>query len=84
MKIPIALCLLALFFVTGCETTTTKNGTLEERMARYAAATDPSVEPPPPAEGPNDIPAEGPLDVNRNPALVPSPLLRNSAASDSP
>lgn len=83
MKTKIASCLLALAFVTGCETTkTTKNGTLEERMGRIASVN--AAEPAPPAEGPEDIPAEGPLDVNRNPALVPSPLLRNSAASSTP
>jgi hypothetical protein len=37
-------------------------------------------EPAPPAEGPEDIPAEGPRDPARNPALVPSPLLRANAA----
>ena len=84
MKIQIASFLLAGAFLTSCQTTsTTKTGTLEERMARYASATS-STEPAPPAEGPADVPVDTALDVNRNPALVPSPLLRNSAASDSP
>jgi hypothetical protein len=84
MKIQIASCLVILAFFTGCETTqTAKNGTLEERMARYASA-DSSTEPAPPAEGPDNVPGDASLDVNRNPALVPSPLLRSSAASDSP
>lgn len=84
MKIKIATCLLALALLPACQTTTTaKRGSLEERMkAQYAAAD--TAEPAPPAEGPEDIPAAGPNDVNRNPALVPSPLLRNSAASGSP
>ena len=38
------------------------------------------VEPAPPAEGPEDIPAEGPIDPNRNPGLLPTPLLRGNAA----
>lgn len=85
MKIKIATSLLALALLPACQTTTStaKRGTLEERMKAQYAAVD-TAEPAPPAEGPGDIPAEGPNDVNRNPALVPSPLLRNSAASGSP
>ncbi len=84
MKIKIASCLLALALLPACQSTSTaKRGTLEERTRAQYAAVD-STEPAPPAEGPQDIPAEGPNDVNRNPALVPSPLLRNSAASGSP
>ncbi len=84
MKIKIASCLLALALLPACATTkTTKNGTLEERMRQQYASTD-NVEPAPPAEGPEDVPSVGPSDVNRNPALVPSPLLRLSAASDTP
>ncbi len=89
--IKIATSLLALALLSACQTTQTANRqTLEQRTlakrqqnhATYAANTD--VEPPPPAEGPADVP-EGPgRDVNRNPALVPSPLLRHSAASDTP
>jgi hypothetical protein len=37
-------------------------------------------EAPPPAEGPEDVPAEGPAELLRNPGLVPTPLLRGSAA----
>jgi hypothetical protein len=41
-------------------------------------------EPAPPAEGPEDV-APGPAqDPNRNPGLIPSPLLRYSAASMTP
>ena len=38
----------------------------------------------PPAEGPEDVPAAGPNDVNHNPTLVPSPLLRYWASSRTP
>ena len=40
-----------------------------------------------PAAGPDeeaDVPAEGPRDIDRNPALVPSPLLRVWASSSTP
>lgn len=41
-----------------------------------------------PAAGPDgedeDIPGEGPRDIDRNPALVPSPLLRTWASSATP
>lgn len=81
MKIQIASCFLALALITGCESTkTAQNGTLEQRMARYASA-DTSTEPAPPAEGPGDDLGSRAMDVNRNPALVPTPLLRDSAAS---
>jgi hypothetical protein len=43
-----------------------------------------SQEPAPPAEGPEDVPAAGPNDVDRNPVLVPSPLLRYWASSRTP
>jgi hypothetical protein len=55
----------------------------EMNAARLASAETTSTnvnEPAPPAEGPEDIPAEGPRDPVRNPALVPSPLLRMNAA----
>ncbi len=80
-----------LALLSACQTTdlahrhTLEQRTLAQRQqnhAAYAANTD--VEPPPPAEGPDDVP-EGPArDPNRNPALVPSPLLRYSAASMTP
>jgi hypothetical protein len=83
MKIKSIACLLALTLLPACTTTqTSQKGTLEERTRQqYASA---NAEPAPPAEGPQDIPSEGPGDPNRNPALVPSPLLRESAASGSP
>jgi len=55
------------------------NPALAERLA--VLNTD---EPMPPAEGPEDV-APGPAqDPTRNPGLVPSPLLRYSAASGTP
>jgi len=76
--------LLVLAFFAACETTqvtpTAKTKpALAERMA--VLNTD---EPMPPAEGPEDV-APGPAqDPTRNPGLVPSPLLRYSAASGTP
>jgi hypothetical protein len=85
MIIKFAICLLTAGFLCSCASTqVTKNGTLEERMKQQQANAYVVAEPAPPAEGPEDVPAESPSDVNRNPALVPSPLLRASAASDSP
>jgi hypothetical protein len=84
MIIKIASCLLAVGLLSSCANTqVTKQGTLEERMKNQAVAMN-TVEPPPPAEGPEDVPADAPSDVRRNPSLVPSPLLRRSAASDTP
>jgi hypothetical protein len=76
----LAVCLLGACTTT---TTTTKRTTLREMNASRLASTDPSAvgaEPPAPAEGPEDIPGEGPRDPAKNPALVPSPLLRANAA----
>ena len=76
--------LFALAFLAACETTTitptaSMNPALAERLA--VLNTD---EPMPPAEGPEDV-APGPArDPTRNPGLVPSPLLRYSAASMTP
>ncbi len=75
----IAVCLLAVSFsfLVACESTqTAKRETLRETKTRYTSNPANPNEPPPPAEGP------GPdnLDPNANPALVPSPLLRESAA----
>lgn len=91
MKIEIAFCLLSLAFLPACTTTqtaqtTNANQTLEQRLnAKYANnATAVGQEPAPPAEGPDDVPADAPADVNHNPALMPSQLLRYSAASRTP
>jgi hypothetical protein len=81
----IAACLLAVSLLASCTTTTTtaKRTTLREmniaRLAEADTTIDPN-DPPSPAEGPEDVPAEGPHDPIRNPALVPSPLLRANAA----
>jgi hypothetical protein len=74
--------LLAVTLLAACETTkTTQRTTLRETNASRLASADTNLnEPPPPAEGPEDIPSEGPRDPARNPALVPTPLLRNNAA----
>ena len=77
--------LLAVTLLAACETTkTTQRTTLREMKAARLASTDTTStnpnEPAPPAEGPEDIPAEGPRDLQKNPALVPSPLLRANAA----
>ena len=92
MKIEIAFCLLSLALLPACSTTsqtTTANQTLEQRlMAKYASnATEPGAvgeEPAPPAEGPEDVPADAPAMVDQNPALMPSPLLRYWASSRTP
>ena len=84
MMIKIAACLLALGFLTACESTkTTKRETLREQNARYASnAPSTQNEPAPPAEGPEDVPPDRSMDPTQNPALVPSPLLRDNAAGD--
>ncbi|HSP46098.1 MAG TPA: hypothetical protein VLO30_08910 [Chthoniobacterales bacterium] len=87
MIIKITAGLLALTLLAACETTkTTQRTTLREMNSSRVATTDTSStnslnanEPMPPAEGPEDVPAEGPRDLARNPALVPSPLLRVNA-----
>jgi hypothetical protein len=92
MKIEIAFCLLSLAFLPACSTTsqtTASNQTLEQRLmakhGSYATApTGGAEEPAPPAEGPDDVPADAPADVDHNPALMPSPLLRYWAASRTP
>lgn len=79
----IAACLLTVAFFTACSSTQTasKRTTLREMYASNTNASSYSVdEPAPPAEGPEDIPAEGPRDPVKNPGLVPSPLLRANAA----
>jgi hypothetical protein len=84
MKTKTALCLLAAALLPACTTTKTASNTRttsdykDYKGTRYA---NNSVgEPAPPAEEPTP-PSEGPHDVNVNPAYVPSPLLRASAAA---
>ena len=80
MMIKIAACLLAVSLLAACTTTnTTQRTSLREMNNSRLASTD-TTEPAPPAEGPEDVPGEGPRDLNRNPALVPTPLLRVNAA----
>jgi hypothetical protein len=79
MKPMIALSfLLSAVFLPGCTTTRTASTGSDYKSTRYAN----NAEPVPPGEGPEaDIPSEGPADVNANPAYVPTPLLRASAAA---
>ena len=85
MIIKIAACLLTLGFFAACtSTTTTKRETLREMTAGYASnesAPGALNEPAPPAEGPEDVSADRSMDPVHNPALVPSPLLRENAAA---
>ncbi len=79
----IAICrtlILIMKLIVGLFTpTASMKPALAERLA--VLNTD---EPMPPAEGPEDV-APGPArDPTRNPGLVPSPLLRYSAASMTP
>ena len=77
MMIKTAACLLALGFLSACQSTmtTTKRETLREQNARYANSTSDS-EPAPPAEGPATLTPDGHID----PDLVASPLFQQSAA----
>jgi hypothetical protein len=79
MKTKFALSLLAAVALLPACTTTKSASNQDFKGGRDAD--NPVGEPAPPAEGPEaDIPAEGPRDVNLNPAYMPSPLLRASAA----
>jgi hypothetical protein len=77
--------LLALSLLAACQSTNqtaANRGTLEQRMIAQNGANPNTIghTPAPPAEGPEDVPAEGPIDPNRNPGLLPTPLLRANAA----
>ena len=80
MKTKIALSLLlAAALLPACTTTRTASTSTDYKSAGYA---NNAAEPAPPAEGLEaDIPAEGPADPAVNPAYIPTPLLRTSAAS---
>jgi len=88
MKIEIAACLLSLALLPACSNTTMTTAghqTLEQKLAaKYASTGTMAEEPAPPAEGPEDVPADAPNNVDRNPTLMPSPLLRYWAASRTP
>ncbi len=86
MKIQIAVCLLCAAALSACSSTsqtTASHQTMEQRlMAKYANNTATTTgEPAPPAEGPDDVPADAPNTVLDNPALMPSPQLRQNAAA---
>ncbi|HEX4668230.1 MAG TPA: hypothetical protein VH207_16700 [Chthoniobacterales bacterium] len=70
MKTKFALSLLATLTLLPACTTTERASNQDYKGGRYADS--PVGEPAPPAEGPRD--------VNANPAYMPSPLLRASAA----
>jgi hypothetical protein len=76
--------LFGLAFLAACETTTiTPTASMKPALAERLTVLN-TDEPMPPAEGPEDV-APGPArDPTRNPGLVPSPLLRYSAASMTP
>jgi hypothetical protein len=87
MIIKIATCLLAVSLFTSCASTQTASTgaprqTLEQRMLAQSSSvadTTASIDQPmPPGEGPEEV-GEGPADPNRNPALLPTPLLRANA-----
>jgi hypothetical protein len=88
MKIQIATCLLGLALLPACSTTnvtTAGHQTLEQRLTAKYAAVDTNIgEPAPPAQGPEDVPADSPSNVDHNPTVVPSPLLRYWASSRTP
>jgi len=67
MKINIALSLVALAFLPACASTWTTSDTAH--FANGAVGEEPAP------------PAEGPADINANPAYIPTPLLRSSAAA---
>ncbi|CAN5530660.1 hypothetical protein BH18VER1_BH18VER1_00230 [soil metagenome] len=80
----LATCLLALSLLSACQTTqsTASRQSLQDRRLALNTTNPNSIdEPPPPAEGPEDIPGEGPADPVRNPGLLPTPLLRGNAAA---
>ena len=82
MKTQIALSLLAAaLLLPACSSTQTAARDNDPKSSRYANNAI-GEEPAPPAEGPSeaDIPSEGPPNVATNPAYIPSPLLRRSAA----
>ena len=81
----IAASLLTMALLGACTTTsstTAHRTTIREMTSGAYASTDANSlnEPPPPAEGPEDVPAEGPAELSRNPGIVPTPLLRQNAA----
>lgn len=86
MKIKIVASLLSAAFLPACSSVQmASRQSLEQRlMNKYATTEVVGTEPAPPAEGPDDVPADLPSQPQRNPRLVPTPLLRLSAASSTP
>ena len=82
MKIKIFLSLLAAALLPACTSTQTTSRDSDANSSRYANDSI-DAETAPPAEGPAeaDIPSEGPPSVASNPAYIPTPLLRRSAAT---
>lgn len=83
MKIKTALSLLAAaLLLPSCSSTQTTSRDTDAKSSRYANNSI-GAEAAPPAEGPAeaDIPSEGPPSVASNPAYIPTPLLRRSAAT---
>lgn len=90
MMTKLASCFLAFSVLTACQSTNhtaesrpaaAKRPNLQQRMlAQNSETAGVAAEPAPPAEGPEDVPVEGTIDPNRNPGLLPTPLLRGNAA----
>jgi hypothetical protein len=85
MKLTLATTLLGLAMLSACTTAPQTTARTERdskavKSTRYASNNSWGTEASAPGEGTTaDIPAEGPADISRNPALVPSPLLRTNA-----
>jgi putative IMPACT (imprinted ancient) family translation regulator len=86
MKTKFATCLLGLAMLSACTTAKHTNVTAQSKpdykgvkASRYASNNAWGTEAAAPMQMTEDIPAEGPADLTRNPALVPSPLLRTNA-----
>ena len=80
MKTRCALSLLLAALLPACTTVKSTSSGSDYKGVRYAS--DSIAQPAPPAGPEVDIPAEGPAPVNlsANPAYMPTPLLRASAA----
>ncbi|MDQ6913543.1 MAG: hypothetical protein M3128_11795 [Verrucomicrobiota bacterium] len=82
--IKIATSLLALSLLAACQSTSAtaqrQSAPRQNMQQRMLAQSAPTAEPAPPAEGPEDVPATRTVDPNRNPGLLPTPLLRGNAA----
>ncbi|MGZ5022331.1 MAG: hypothetical protein ACXWFY_07935 [Chthoniobacterales bacterium] len=81
--IKIAFCLLAVALLAACQSTNataSRQTAPRQNLQQRAVAQNATIaQPAPPAEGPEDVPANASVDPNRNPGLLPSPLLRRNA-----